>query len=277
MSDVSRQNDRTDALASSGQAGAGERKPVDQSARLAVETGPGHGFWKAIEDMANVKMDGPMEDRSEAGTSFELPQLNAHTEGEVEIERVGVNDLAFAAREMNIKRLVLVTPFEDERSAESVLELSRRLTEDSHPVVLLDLEGHSAPGSWLDRDLHGEGWIDLLGGGREVGEIIHRDEASRLHYVPSGGLDAVALEPEQLEALDVYLEAFDEAYAMIVLHTPLAALDRIEGLNDGETAIILAAEESRQDEIADVARTLANALRTDVLHLLTDSDPRLLH
>ncbi|MEN3794518.1 hypothetical protein [Fulvimarina sp. MAC3] len=192
------------------------------------------------------------------------------------IERVGVDDLAFAAKEMRIKRLVVVTPFADRASLETVLTLSRILTEENHPVALIQLDGSpEVPFSTDGNSL--AGWIDLLGGGRPVGEIIHRDAESRLHIAPSGDVDLAALEDDQLEDLAVYVEAFHQSYAMTVVHAPLECLDRISGLGDGETAIIVAAGEDRAGEVDQIAQALNARATYDVLHLVSEGETPILH
>ncbi|MDY8109639.1 hypothetical protein U0C82_10870 [Fulvimarina sp. 2208YS6-2-32] len=247
-------------------------KPLDKSARLAVEAGPGHGFYKAMTDMANANVDGldprPAE-QPDAGSS--LVGL---------IEQVGVDDLAFAAKDMKVKRLVVVTPFGDPASLGTVLTLARLLTEDNHPVALIQLDGNAPSPVTGDEDGDTRaqaGWIDLLGGGREVADIIHRDPHSRLHVAPSGGVDTEALEEDQLEDLAFYLGAFNDAYAMNVIHAPIESLKRLSGLNDGETAVIVAAAEDRSADVEALAHDLNAATSYDVLHLTSEADMRILH
>lgn len=249
------------------EATTGQDKPLDKTARLAIEAGPGKGFQKAIVDMANADVDGVTNKTVESGDRGRDDQM---------IERVGVDDLAFAAKEMKIKRLVVVTPFADEASLETVLTLSRILTEENHPVALIQLDG-SAAASLFSEEEAAAGWIDLLGGGRPVGEIIHRDIESRLHIAPSGDVDLAALEDDQLEDLAVYIEAFHQSYAMTVVHAPLECLDRIAGLGDGETAIIVAAGQDRAEEVDTLAQALNASATYDVLHLVSEGETPVFH
>ncbi|MER0239171.1 hypothetical protein [Fulvimarina sp. MAC8] len=242
-------------------------RPLDKTARLAIEAGPGHGFQKAIIDMANASVDGVENETIETGDLGGNKQV---------IERVGVDDLAFAAKEMKIKRLVVVTPFADNSSLETVLTLSRLLTEENHPVALIQLEGSANSPIVSDEDVPA-GWIDLLGGGRPVDEIIHRDPQSRLHVAPSGDVDLAALEEDQLEDLAVYIEAFHQSYAMTVVHAPLECLDLIGGLIDGETAIIIAASESKTEDVDNLAQVLNASATYDVLHLVSEGETPILH
>ncbi|EAU42265.1 hypothetical protein FP2506_05486 [Fulvimarina pelagi HTCC2506] len=240
---------------------------LDKTARLAIEVGPGHGFQKVISDMTNVCPNSVEHSPSDTGEP---------REPEAAIEQVGVDDLAFAAKEMEIKRLVLVTPFADAASTETVLTLSRLLTEDNHPVALIQLD-RTAASPIASPEEEAAGWIDLLGGGRPVGEIIHRDPKSRLHVAPSGNVDVAALEEEQFEDLAVYLAAFCRSYSMTVVHLPADSLGRIEGLGDVETAVIVVASEDRADDVERMARELNPAGSYDVLHLISENETPILH
>ncbi|MCK5934229.1 MAG: hypothetical protein KAG89_18890 [Fulvimarina manganoxydans] len=254
--------------------GAARGKSTDKSARLAIEAGPGQGYEKALMDMASIDIEVGQQASAEAETddANRSGGACAKSEGEglsdpASPERVTIDELTMAATESAVTRLVVVTPFADEASERGVAALARVMTQQVHPVALLQFARSESLGAGM-RDQ--KGWLDVVGGAIGIGEAIHRDDESLLHVVPSGGIDIEALDPDELADLAFYLEAFQSAYRSCIVHLPIAALEHLDGLKGAETAIVVAASGTNQDDVVEIAALIAEQGYGEVLHLLCD-------
>lgn len=254
--------------------GAAKQKPTDRSARLAIEAGPGQGYEKALMHMASIDMEvgAPAPAEAETDDARRPGEAGASADGvsssdPASPERVTIDELTMAATESAVTRLVVVTPFGDEMSEKGVAALARAMTQQLHPVALLQFTRSRSLGAGMDEQ---KGWLDVVGGAIGIGEAIHRDEESLLHVVPSGGIDIEALDQDELADLAFYLEAFQSAYRSCIVHLPVAALDHVDGLKGEETAIVVAASGKNEDDVVEIAALIAEQGYGEVLHLLCD-------
>lgn len=254
--------------------GAARGKSTDKSARLAIEAGPGQGYEKALMDMASIDMEVGASAPAEAETddARRPSEAGAHAErvspsDPASPERVTIDELTMAASESAVTRLVVVTPFGDEASEKGVVALARAMTQQLHPVALLQFAQSRGLGARLGEE---KGWLDVVGGAIGIGEAIHRDDESLLHVVPSGGIDIEALDQDELADLAFYLEAFQSAYRSCIVHLPVAALDHVDGLKGAETAIVVAASGRNEDDVVEIAALIAEQGYGEVLHLVCD-------
>jgi polysaccharide biosynthesis transport protein len=129
---------------------------------------------------------------------------------------------------------------DDEVAISRLIDFSRELTREGHPIVV-DLEPHSVRLAALigDRPHGGLGLTDLVDGKASFGEVIHRDHASRLHFVSFGM--ARSFEPEEF---DLVLDALSQTYDFLVIAAPsLASSDLAKALAVHADIVALAAPE----------------------------------
>ncbi len=106
-------------------------------------------------------------------------------------------------------------------AANDVLALGRALAErgrsiivdlDAGPTNLAPLADGEGQGARAVAAL--AGLSELLSGEASFAEVIHRDHASRLHFIPTGGSDA------DFRDFDLILDALSETYDFIILLAP---------------------------------------------------------
>ena len=106
----------------------------------------------------------------------------------------------------------------EDRACSALVTLARGLAEKGRSVIvdlnatparlaILSLEGRVAM-------LTLDGLSELLAGEASFAEVIHRDHASRLHFIPTGRKEA------DFRDFDLILDALTETYDFIVLLTP---------------------------------------------------------
>lgn len=105
-------------------------------------------------------------------------------------------------------------------AAELALELARELGQRGGRVLLLNLETGANAISSLLADPRLPGLADLVFGVAHFGEVIHRDRASRIHFIPAGrGIrdTATLLDGERLA---IILGALSQTYDRIIAAAP---------------------------------------------------------
>ena len=109
---------------------------------------------------------------------------------------------------------------DDPDAADKLLALARGLSERGRALIV-DLGTEPARLAALACVGRGErprearpGLSELLAGDASFAEVIHRDRASRLHFVPTGALEA------DFRDFDLILDALSQTYDFILLLTP---------------------------------------------------------
>lgn len=108
----------------------------------------------------------------------------------------------------------------DDAAAGRIIALARRLADKGRSIIV-DLNATPAklaPVSGGDNGLAAitmlQGLSELLAGEASFAEVIHRDHATRLHFIPTGREEA------DFRDFDLILDALTETYDFIVLLTP---------------------------------------------------------
>lgn len=158
---------------------------------------------------------------------------------------------------------IVATRISDSEAANAALiGFARNLARDGRPIVV-DLHAPAKQVEPLfDAQQKAEnmlGLTDLFEGNASISEIIHRDCASRLHFVPFGSGEAI-----DSDDLDTVLEALAQSYDFVVLAAPpLATSEMPKALAPYADFVVLAAPKNEESDAACAELKAAGA--TDVL------------
>ena len=107
------------------------------------------------------------------------------------------------------------------RATSLLIDLGRALSRKGRSIVVDLNRTPKTLSSMVEGDGGGQATImtmsglsELLAGDRSFAEVIHRDHASRLHFIPTG------LQEADFRDFDLILDALSETYDFIVLMTP---------------------------------------------------------
>lgn len=154
---------------------------------------------------------------------------------------------------------------QSEASTASLIGFARNLAREGRPVII-DLDSHAGQVAALmitqpeTEEL--KGLTDLLEGGASFTDVIHRDYATRLHYIPFG--TAERFDPDDL---DIILDALAQTYDFVLLAAPpFSTSDMSKVLAPYADFVVLAVPEDG-DEVASKAaqQDLAEAGAAEVL------------
>jgi Mrp family chromosome partitioning ATPase len=117
---------------------------------------------------------------------------------------------------------VVGTSLGAEAAANGILIALGRALADKGRSIIVDLNRSPAKladlvcgsGDGRARVMGLDGLAELLAGDASFAEVIHRDEASRLHFIPAGRQEA------DFRDFDLILDALSETYDFIVMLTP---------------------------------------------------------
>ncbi len=105
-----------------------------------------------------------------------------------------------------------------EAAKEALIGFARTLARDGRPIII-DLDSRGAQMAKLvgpeEDETKMAGLTDILDGGANFADVIHRDVASRLHFVPFGSKDD--FDPDDL---DIILDALSQTYDFVLLAAP---------------------------------------------------------
>jgi polysaccharide biosynthesis transport protein len=139
-----------------------------------------------------------------------------------EIDEDGLDDLGerVIARSGAAQGVQIVTTrlCESDTATKAVIDFARNLARDGRPIIV-DLDADADQVAPLVGPQHGAeklvGLTDLLEGKASFADVIHRDQFSRLHFVPFGSADH--FDPDDL---DIILDALAQTYDFVVLAAP---------------------------------------------------------
>ncbi len=130
---------------------------------------------------------------------------------------------------------------------------------DRSPVKLAPLTRSGAEGGTEIANL--TGLSELLGGDASFAEVIHRDHASRLHFIPTGRLEA------DFRDFDLILDALTATYDFIVMLAPAYPQSEIAKIMAPYADFVVLAPPAAEDQVAlgKIERELADAGAREVL------------
>jgi polysaccharide biosynthesis transport protein len=162
-------------------------------------------------------------------------------------------------------RIIATSLADDSMAATRLIGFARELAREGRPIVV-DIEPHSTKFAALigDRPRGSLGLTDLVDGKASFAEVIHRDQASRLHFVSFGM--ARAFEPEEF---DLVLDALSQTYDyLLVAAPPLKSSDLAKNLAAHADLVALAApEKCVEADLVDASEELFAAGATEVVVL----------
>ncbi len=182
-------------------------------------------------------------------------------DSEIYDDDFGAKVVARAAGQQGVQ--IVATRISDSEAANAALiGFARNLARDGRPIVV-DLHAPAKQVEPLfDAQQKAEnmlGLTDLFEGNASISEIIHRDCASRLHFVPFGSGEAI-----DSDDLDTVLEALAQSYDFVVLAAPpLATSEMPKALAPYADFVVLAAPKNEESDAACAELKAAGA--TDVL------------
>jgi tyrosine-protein kinase Etk/Wzc len=208
---------------------------------------------EALQEPSSEEAEDPeIEMKSEAETGRRAGPSNGTWKAQIREQGRGV-------------RIVATTLAEDEVAIARLIDFSRELTRQGHPIVV-ELDPHSVRLAALvgDRPHNGLGLTDLVDGKASFGEVIHRDHASRLHFVSFGM--ARSFEPEEF---DLVLDALSQTYDFLVIAAPsLASSDLAKALAAHADFVTIAASgEFAEAHLEDMCEQLHAAGAAEIVVL----------
>jgi uncharacterized protein involved in exopolysaccharide biosynthesis/Mrp family chromosome partitioning ATPase len=140
---------------------------------------------------------------------------------EVDESQVSHRPLTLPREEGKGARIVATSLADDSAATARLVSFARELAREGRPIIV-DLDAHSTRLSALvgARPRASLGLTDLLNGQASFAEVIHRDHASRLHFVSFGM--APICEPAEL---DLVLDALSQTYEFLIIVAPAMETD----------------------------------------------------
>ena len=166
---------------------------------------------------------------------------------------------------------VVATSLGAEAAANSSLIAMSRTLADKGRSVIVDLHRSPVKLAGLARGRDDDdgratitrlaGLADLLAGDASFAEVIHRDQSSRLHFIPAGRQEA------DFRDFDLILDALSETYDFIVMLTPAYPQSEIAKIMApyADFVVLAAATESDHATLATLKTELIEAGAQEVL------------
>ncbi len=169
-------------------------------------------------------------------------------DGDISDDDFGAKIAARAAGLQGVQ-IVATRISESEAANAALLGFARNLARDGRPIVVdLDAQANQVA-ALFDAEQKTEnvlGLTDLFEGKASISEIIHRDCASRLHFVPFGS--GQQFDPDDL---DTILDALAQSYDFVVLAAPpLATSEMPKALAPYADFVVLAAPKNQEADAA---------------------------
>ena len=176
---------------------------------------------------------------------------------EQEAENTGARVVARASMPQGVQ-IVATRLQEGEASAAALIGFARNLAQEGRPIIV-DLDSRADQILPLvARPLETErmaGLTDLLDKGALFADVIHRDCASRLHFIPFGSGER--FNPDDL---DIVLDALGQTYDFVVLAAPpLTTSEMAKALAPYADFVVVAAPEDTSETETAGARAELNA------------------
>jgi Mrp family chromosome partitioning ATPase len=162
-------------------------------------------------------------------------------------------------------QIVATRSYESDTATAALIGFARNLAREGRPIII-DLDSHAGQvAALMVPQLETEkmaGLTDLLNGNASFADVIHRDYASRLHFVPFG--TAERFDPDDL---DIILDALAQTYDFVLLAAPpLATSEMPKALAPYADFVVLAMPEQKDEAASKAAREdLAAAGAAEVL------------
>ena len=169
-------------------------------------TASARALWTGIRQRRNGERRAP----AIAGKGASRPDLS---------ELVTALDTALGENEV---RRIAVSGMETLRDAPDLaVELARHFAALGRSTLLIDGDFHNAGiGEVVSSDVDGEGLAELLLGQASFGDIVVHDPKSRARLVASGQRLVEAVRLFDGERMNIVLDAYDQAYDLVILLIP---------------------------------------------------------
>ena len=180
----------------------------------------------------------------------------------------GITDKIVAAHVPGRGLHVVGTALDDDKGPDVLIDLGRALSVKGRAIIV-DLNRTPAKLAPLAaphdegraKILAMHGLAELLSGDSTFAEVIHRDQGSRLHYIPTG------LQEADFRDFDLILDALSETYDFIILVTPAFPQSEIAKVMApyADFVVLAAMYEQGGRSIAEVESELIQAGAREVL------------
>ncbi len=145
-------------------------------------------------------------------------------------------------------QIVATRPCESDAASAALIGFARNLAREGRPIIIdLDSQaGQMVPLFGTPPEAEKlAGLTDLLEGNASFADVIHRDCASRLHFVPFGS--AESFDPDDL---DIILDALTQTYDFVVLAAPPLAISEMPKALAPYADFVVLAIPAEKDEAA---------------------------
>lgn len=228
------------------------------------------GFGRSAAESRGPE-DGPPEERAEKSPSFGWDAAYAASDVVVHDETeapdvAALTDKVVSAHVPGRGLHVVATGLVPRAGAVVAIDLGRALSKKGRAVVvdlnrlplnLMALTAANEKDAPTVETMHG--LAELLAGDATFAEVIHRDHASRLHFIPTG------IEEADFRDFDLILDALSETYDFILLLTPDFPQSEITKVMAPYADFIVVAVGDSGASTADIERELLDAGAREVL------------
>jgi succinoglycan biosynthesis transport protein ExoP len=153
----------------------------------------------------------------------------------------------------------------------AVIGFARNLAREGRPIIIdLDSEARQVASLFATADAgKTAGLTDLLEGNASFADVIHRDCASRLHFVPFGS--AEEFDPGDL---DLILDALTQTYDFVILAAPSMGTSEMPKALAPYADFVVLAMSDKDEAATETARTtLKDAGAAEVLVIDNEMTP----
>ena len=147
-----------------------------------------------------------------------------------------VEHVVTALIESGTSTLVIATP-EGEVAAQASVAVAREAVANGVNTILLDLSGTGAPSGFMV-DPYAPGITDLLTANAAFADVIHLDDGSDAHCIPTGQGDPVRA-ARATARLTMIVDALADTYQLVVIDTGTQPVDMLLPLVDEHTEILV--------------------------------------
>ena len=164
----------------------------------------------------------------------------------------------------DISMAISVSPSGDRGSTATVM-LARRIAEDQHKTLLIDLTGSACPTRLMAQSTDVPGITDLLVGDAAFGDIIHGDRLSDAHVIPRGNAN-IRRAMRGIDRLAMVIDSLADAYDVVIVECGPAEVEGVRRLTRGrETDIILSIPGAEEDEIVELIGAFGEAGYSEIV------------
>lgn len=184
----------------------------------------------------------------------EPPVETAATPEPVDPDKLGIVRAAETLVLEDRARCLFVSPEGDEASAVSVM-VAREVSDTGLKVLLVDLTANGAASSPMLDDMRLSGITNLLASEAQIADVIHHDQFSDAHVIPSGTADAERA-MRAIHRLPIILDALGSAYDIVIVECGAADGESVSRLAKEDTAVLVSAIGTEEESVASLLSEL---------------------